>query len=117
MILNIEGQIVNAYIEPQFADIVGGPVITVEFDEKITVEAAKQKIKDKIDTKIGGEDWPTFNGAKVEPNVFDLNISEEVPILNINLQGGTCFITVAILGGVGEGFDCSRSRNGVRTRR
>lgn len=62
-------------------------IITVEFDEKITVEAAKQKIKDKIDTKTGGEDWPTFNGAKVEPNVFDLNISEEVPILNINIQG------------------------------
>jgi len=62
-------------------------IITVEFDEKITIEAAKQKIKDKIDTKTGGEDWPTFNGAKVEPNVFDLNISEEVPILNINLQG------------------------------
>ncbi|WP_445456012.1 efflux RND transporter permease subunit [Flavobacterium sp. HNIBRBA15423] len=62
-------------------------IITVEFDEKITVEAAKQKIKDKIDTKIGGEDWPTFNGAKVEPNVFDLNLSEEVPILNINIQG------------------------------
>ena len=62
-------------------------IITVEFDEKISVAAAKQKIKDKIDTKTGGEDWPTFNGAKVEPNVFDLNISEEVPILNINLQG------------------------------
>lgn len=62
-------------------------IITVEFDEKITVDAAKQKIKDKIDTKTGGEDWPVFNGAKVEPNVFDLNISEEVPILNINIQG------------------------------
>lgn len=62
-------------------------IITVEFDEKISVEAAKQKIKDKIDTKTGGEDWPTFNGAKVEPNIFDLNISEEVPILNINIQG------------------------------
>ncbi|VXB28103.1 Copper transporter [Flavobacterium sp. 9AF] len=62
-------------------------IITVEFDEKITVEAAKQKVKDKIDTKIGGEDWPTFNGAKVEPNVFDLNLSEEVPIMNINIQG------------------------------
>ena len=62
-------------------------IITVEFDEKITVDAAKQKIKDKIDTKTGGEDWPTFNGAKVEPNVFDLNISEEVPIANINIQG------------------------------
>ncbi|WP_264560173.1 efflux RND transporter permease subunit [Flavobacterium sp. N2270] len=62
-------------------------IITVEFDEKITVDAAKQKIKDKIDTKTGGEDWPTFNGAKVEPNVFDLNMSEEVPIANINIQG------------------------------
>ena len=62
-------------------------IITVEFDEKITVESAKQKVKDKIDTKTGGEDWPTFNGAKVEPNVFDLNLSEEVPILNINIQG------------------------------
>ncbi|HBK81986.1 MAG TPA: copper transporter, partial [Flavobacterium sp.] len=62
-------------------------IITVEFDEKITVEAAKQKIKDKIDAKSGGEDWPSFNGAKVEPNVFDLNISEEVPILNINIKG------------------------------
>ena len=27
------------------------------------------------------------NGAKVEPNVFDLNLSEEMPILNINLTG------------------------------
>ena len=62
-------------------------IITVEFDEKITVDAAKQKIKDKIDTKTGGEDWPIFNGAKVEPNVFDLNMSEEVPIANINIQG------------------------------
>lgn len=62
-------------------------IITVEFDEKISVESAKQKIKDKIDAKTGGEDWPVFNSAKVEPTVFDLNISEEVPILNINLEG------------------------------
>ena len=27
------------------------------------------------------------NGSKVEPSVFELNISEEVPILNINLKG------------------------------
>ena len=62
-------------------------IITVEFDEHITVEAAKQKVKDEVDSKTAGEDWPVFNGAKVEPNVFDLNISEEIPILNINLQG------------------------------
>ncbi|MFI2741854.1 efflux RND transporter permease subunit [Zhouia sp. PK063] len=62
-------------------------IITVEFDEKISIENAKQKVKDKVDGKKAGEDWPTFNGAKVEPNVFDLNFSEEVPILNINIAG------------------------------
>ncbi len=62
-------------------------IIIVEFDESLTVEAAKQKIKDEVDAEKGGEDWPIFNDAKVEPNVFDLNISEETPILNINISG------------------------------
>jgi len=62
-------------------------LIIVEFDENISVESAKQKIKDEIDTETSGEDWPTFNGAKVEPNVFDLSLSEEMPILNINISG------------------------------
>uniref|UniRef100_UPI0035C823E0 efflux RND transporter permease subunit n=1 Tax=Lacinutrix sp. TaxID=1937692 RepID=UPI0035C823E0 len=62
-------------------------MIVVEFDEKLTVEAAKQKVKDEIDSETSGEDWPTFNGAKVEPNVFDLSMSEEIPILNINISG------------------------------
>ncbi|ASV29998.1 efflux RND transporter permease subunit [Maribacter cobaltidurans] len=62
-------------------------IITVEFDEEITVEQAKQKVKDEVDSEKASEDWPTFNGAKVEPNVFDLNFSEEVPIMNINFTG------------------------------
>jgi len=62
-------------------------IIIVEFDEKITVEAAKQKIKDEVDSETSSEDWPTFNGAKVEPNIFDLSMSEEIPILNINISG------------------------------
>ncbi|WP_456441219.1 efflux RND transporter permease subunit [Psychroserpens sp.] len=62
-------------------------MVIVEFDQNITVEAAKQKIKDELDTETSSEDWPTFNNAKVEPNVFDLNISEEFPILNINISG------------------------------
>ena len=62
-------------------------IIIVEFDENITVEAAKQKVKDEIESETSSEDWPTFNGAKVEPNVFDLTISEEMPILNINISG------------------------------
>ena len=62
-------------------------MIIVEFDEDIEVELAKQKVKDEIETEISGEDWPTFNGAKVDPNVFDLSMSEEMPILNINISG------------------------------
>jgi len=62
-------------------------MIIVEFDEDIEVEFAKQKVKDEIETETSGEDWPTFNGAKVEPNVFDLSMSEEMPILNINISG------------------------------
>ncbi|WP_026932704.1 efflux RND transporter permease subunit [Christiangramia echinicola] len=62
-------------------------MITVEFDEDISVELAKQKVKDEIDSETSGEDWPTFNGAKVEPNVFELSMSEEMPILNINISG------------------------------
>jgi len=62
-------------------------IITVEFDENISVDAAKVKVKDEVDSEKASEDWPTFNGAKVEPNVFDLNFSEEAPISNINIQG------------------------------
>ncbi|MBU2913761.1 efflux RND transporter permease subunit [Reichenbachiella agariperforans] len=62
-------------------------IITVEFDEEITVELAKQKVKDKVDGEKANEDWPLFNDAKVEPNVFDLNLSEEVAIMNINISG------------------------------
>jgi len=63
-------------------------MIVVEFSDKVTIEEAKQKIKDKVDNVKADTDWPNLdNGSKVEPNVFELNISEEVPILNINLQG------------------------------
>jgi multidrug efflux pump len=62
-------------------------MIMVEFDEDIEVQTAKQLIKDKVDAEKASEDWPTFNGSKVEPNVFDLTLSEEVPIMNINLTG------------------------------
>ncbi|MDT0538926.1 MULTISPECIES: efflux RND transporter permease subunit [Croceitalea] len=62
-------------------------IITVEFDEDITVEQAKQKVKDEVDGEKASEDWPTFNNAKVEPNVFDLNLAESFPIMNVNFTG------------------------------
>lgn len=62
-------------------------MVIIEFDEHITVEQAKQKVKDEIESETSSEDWPTFNGAKVEPDVFELSLSEEMPILNINISG------------------------------
>ena len=63
-------------------------LIVVEFDSKLTVSEAKIRIKDKVDEAKGDQDWPNLDsGSKVEPSVFDLNISEELPILNINLKG------------------------------
>ena len=62
-------------------------MVVVEFDEDISVDKAKQKVKDEIDVQTSNEDWPTFNGAKVKPNIFELSMSEEMPILNINISG------------------------------
>src|SRR6187431_3383936 len=63
-------------------------MIIVEFQDKVTILDAKTKIKDQVDVVKADTDWPNLdNGSKVEPSVFELNISEEVPILNINLQG------------------------------
>ncbi|AVR45025.1 copper transporter [Christiangramia fulva] len=86
-------------LEEEFHDVGGVKEITsttlqdysliiVEFEEDVSVDAAKQKIKDKVDQAKAKTTWPNLdNGGKVEPNVFELNFSEEQPILNINLTG------------------------------
>ncbi|MGC6480049.1 MAG: efflux RND transporter permease subunit [Flavobacteriaceae bacterium] len=62
-------------------------MITVEFDENITIDQAKQKVSDFVDGVTSGADWPVFNNAKVEPTVFEMDFSELMPILNISLVG------------------------------
>ena len=86
-------------LEEEFKDVKGVREITsstmqdysmviVEFEEDVEVQDAKQLIKDKVDQVKSETTWPTLdNGAKVEPNVFDLNLSEEIPILNISFTG------------------------------
>ena len=86
-------------LEEEFNDVAGVKEITsstfqdyslviVEFEEDVAIESAKTKVKDKVDMVKAETTWPTLdNGGKVEPNVFDLNISEEMPILNINVTG------------------------------
>ena len=62
-------------------------IITIEFDENVSIEEAKQKSKDLVDSVKASADWPTFNNAKLEPNVFEMDFSELLPILNISLIG------------------------------
>lgn len=63
-------------------------MIIAEFSDKVTIEEAKVRVKDKVDIVKADTDWPNLdNGSKVEPSVFELNISEEVPILNMHLKG------------------------------
>ena len=62
-------------------------IIRLEFDEEIEIELAKQKVRDLIDSGISGEDWPTFNNVKVDPDILSMSIAEEMPILNINIVG------------------------------
>jgi len=62
-------------------------MIVVEFEESVSIQEAKVRIQNEVDVEKASEDWPVFNGAKVEPNVFDLNISESQPIMNVNVKG------------------------------
>ena len=62
-------------------------VIDIEFDENISIDNAKQKVKDLVDGITSGSDWPVFNNAKVEPSIFELDFSELQPILNITMRG------------------------------
>ncbi len=64
-------------------------IITVEWDDlSISPEEGKRKVKDAIDVVTATSDWPTLdNGAPVDPSAFDLNLSEEFPVININLTG------------------------------
>ena len=62
-------------------------IIDIEFDENISIEDAKLKVKDLVDGITSGADWPVFNNAKIEPNIFELDFSELQPILNISLNG------------------------------
>ncbi|MBL6692847.1 MAG: efflux RND transporter permease subunit [Flavobacteriaceae bacterium] len=62
-------------------------VIQLEFDEDIPLDLAKQKTKDLVDGAVSGADWPTFNNAKVEPAVAEMDFSELMPILSISMVG------------------------------
>jgi len=63
----------------------GYSTIQVKFNFDVSPSEALRKVKDKVDIAKADPDFPTDLPA--EPNVFELNFSELVPILNVNLSG------------------------------
>jgi multidrug efflux pump subunit AcrB len=63
----------------------GYSTVDIVFDFDITPEEALRKVKDKVDLAMSSPDWP--KDLPSDPNVFSLNFSELMPIMNINLSG------------------------------
>ncbi len=74
-------------IEIESTSSEGISVINIEFDDDIPTEVARLRVKDLVDNVTVGDDWPTFNNAKVDPNIFEFDIAERFPVLNISLVG------------------------------
>ena len=63
----------------------GYSTIFIEFDFSVTPDEALRKVKDKVDIAMGDPEFP--QDLPADPNVFELNISELTPVMNINLSG------------------------------
>ncbi|MFM7105820.1 MAG: efflux RND transporter permease subunit, partial [Flavobacteriales bacterium] len=59
--------------------------INIEFDFNITPEDALRKVKDAVDKAMADPNFP--KDLPAEPNIFEMNFSELMPIMNINLSG------------------------------
>jgi len=63
----------------------GFSTIQVKFNFDITPTEALRKVKDKVDTAMSDTDFP--KDLPSDPNVIEMNFSELMPIMNINLSG------------------------------
>ncbi len=59
--------------------------IDVKFNYNIAPDQALRKVKDAVDKARGDKNFPT--DLPSEPNVIELNFSELMPVMNINLSG------------------------------
>lgn len=63
----------------------GYSTIQVKFDFSVTPEEALREVKDAVDKAMGDKDFP--RDLPAEPNVFEMNFAELMPVMNINLSG------------------------------
>ncbi|MCB9167147.1 MAG: efflux RND transporter permease subunit [Flavobacteriales bacterium] len=59
--------------------------IHIKFNYNVTPTEGLRKVKDAVDKARGESDFPT--DLPSEPNIFDMNFSELMPVMNINLSG------------------------------
>lgn len=65
--------------------IQGYSAVDVKFEFDVTPEEALQKVKDAVDRAKADPDFP--DDLPADPNVFALNFSELLPVMNVNLSG------------------------------
>lgn len=63
----------------------GYSTIQVKFNFNVSPQEALRKVKDEVDKAKADKDFP--KDLPTEPDIFELNFSEMVPIMNINLSG------------------------------
>ncbi|MBK7084345.1 MAG: efflux RND transporter permease subunit [Flavobacteriales bacterium] len=70
---------INSTSVPNFS------TIQVKFDYNVTPTEALRKVKDAVDKAQGDVNFP--KDLPAEPNIFEMNFSEMIPVMNINLSG------------------------------
>ena len=70
---------INSSSVPNFS------TIQVKFDYNVTPTEALRKVKDAVDKAQGDVNFP--KDLPAEPNIFEMNFSEMIPVMNINLSG------------------------------
>ena len=63
----------------------GYSTIDIKFDFSVEPSEALRKVKDAVDKAKADPDFPTDLPA--DPSVFEMNFSEMMPVMNINLSG------------------------------
>jgi multidrug efflux pump subunit AcrB len=63
----------------------GYSAVQVKFDFDVTPDEALRKVKDKVDVAMSDPEFP--KDLPADPNVFELNFSELMPVMNVNLSG------------------------------
>lgn len=63
----------------------GYSAIQVKFDFEVDPSDALRKVKDKVDVAMSDPDFP--KDLPADPNIFEMNFSELMPVMNINLSG------------------------------